>query len=95
MLNRLLYYISNPFVVPLVFGAVVYLLAYLDAKINRINRPQKTYNKLLIISILGAYGILYLTKNREQFMRGGSNDLPHQSYINNNGNEVYTNAPNW
>ena len=91
-----IYWLSHPLLLPIVFTTLVYFLAWLDAKVNHVKREQKTYNKLILICLLGGYAIVYLAKNRGRFiMSGGVHYEPPVTNIPQMSNEVYSYQPNW
>ena len=65
------YYLSHPVVASVIFGVVMVLLSFIDAKINGVERTRNDYIKLFALVTGGTLAVLYFTGKRSSFAQLG------------------------
>jgi hypothetical protein len=70
------YYLSHPVAASVVFGLVMVILSFIDAKINGVDRTRNDYIKLFVLVTGGTLLVIYFTSKRNSFSQlgGSSND---------------------
>lgn len=64
---------SHPVAASVVFGLVMVILSFIDAKVNSVDRTRNDYIKLFVLVTGGTLAVLYFTSKREKFAQlGGS-----------------------
>lgn len=76
------YYLSHPVAASVVFGLVMVILSFIDAKINSVDRTRNDYLKLFVLVTGGTLLVIYFTSKRNSFSQlgGGSNDVYKSSH---------------
>lgn len=73
------YYLSHPVAASVIFGAVMVLLSFIDAKINSVDRTRNDYIKLFVLVTGGTLAVLYFTSKRSSFAQLGGGSNGHSS----------------
>lgn len=73
------YYLSHPVAASVVFGLVMVLLSFIDAKINGVERTRNDYLKLFALVTGGTLVVLYFTGKRGSFAQLGGGSIGHHS----------------
>lgn len=75
------YYLSHPVAASVVFGLVMVILSFIDAKINSAERTRNDYIKLFALVTGGTLLVLYFTGKRGSFAQlgGGGGEGYHSS----------------
>lgn len=82
------YYLSHPISASIVFGLVMVILSFIDAKVNSVDRTRNDYLKLFVLVTGGTLAVLYFTSKRSSFAQLGGADVGHYSSSNRHHHQL-------